>query len=135
MVRKTIMTRLGKFYVHNDTITPSLGEGDRAENMMFIVVRNLKSTNGNVHDCELQKGDTVKLGRLKFCVKDFRTAVHPANADLKRPEANASPVRLKYHEEDSENEFQEEEVVEIDCGVVDQSGEEGIQCKVCWSNE
>jgi hypothetical protein len=67
--------------------------------MMFVVVRNLKSqsNNPNALDYELQKGDTIKLGRLKFCVKDFRTPVHPANADLKRPEANASPVRQRFH--------------------------------------
>lgn len=73
-------------------------------------------------------------------MKDFRTPVHPANADMKKPESNASPVRRQFHyshHEDSENEFQEEEAVEIDCGVVDptKSGEEAIQCKVCWSNE
>lgn len=31
------------------------------------------------------------------------------------------------------NEF-EEEVVEIDCGVVDPSLNKDIQCKVCWDN-
>ena len=44
-------------------------------NMMFIVVRNLKSQSGatNAKDFEIHKGDTIKFGRLKFCVKDFRT--------------------------------------------------------------
>ena len=43
--------------------------------MMFVVVRNLKSqSNSNVQDYELAKGDTIKLGRLKFSVKDYRTA-------------------------------------------------------------
>ena len=47
-----------------------------ASNMMFVVVRNLKSqNNSNAIEYELQKGDTVKLGRLKFSVKDFRTAL------------------------------------------------------------
>lgn len=43
--------------------------------MMFTVVRNLKSQSGatNAKDFEIHKGDTIKLGRLKFCVKDFRT--------------------------------------------------------------
>ena len=81
--------------------------------MMFVVVRNLKSQAGNTNaqDYELQKGDTIKLGRLKFSVKDFRTAIQPSNADLKRTEVdkNSSPVRQKFSYnaagEDSENEF------------------------------
>lgn len=64
--------------------------------MMFVVVRNLKSqNNSNAIEYELQKGDTVKLGRLKFSVKDFRTALQPATVDLKKTDndRNASPVR------------------------------------------
>ena len=38
--------------------------------------------------------------------------------------------------DDSENEFHEEEAVEIDCGVVGTHTGDGteIQCKVCWDN-
>jgi len=89
--------------VHNDTITPRSQQDEEgkqtsdASNMMFVVVRNLKSqtSNSNAQDYELQKGDTIKLGRLKFSVKDFRSATQPANMDLKRPEMdkNSSPVR------------------------------------------
>lgn len=64
--------------------------------MMFVVVRNLKSQTNNVaEDYEIHKGDTIKLGRLKFCVKDFRTDSQPANIDLKRTEIDksASPVK------------------------------------------
>jgi hypothetical protein len=39
---------------------------------MFIVVRNLKSSSTK-SDYKLKKGDIVKLGRIKFKVKDFRT--------------------------------------------------------------
>ena len=49
---------------------------------MFVVVRNLKSQKNQQseakpsfeHDHRLSKGDTIKLGRLKFRVKDFRTS-------------------------------------------------------------
>jgi hypothetical protein len=34
---------------------------------------------------------------------------------------------------DDEDDFQEEEAVEIDCGVVNSS--EDITCKICWGNE
>ena len=41
--------------------------------------------------------------------------------------------------DDSENDFAEEEEIEIDCGVVDSAdrseGQDPIQCKICWSNE
>jgi len=38
---------------------------------------------------------------------------------------------------DSENEFNAEEAVEIDCGVVEKLDKDGteVQCKVCWSSE
>lgn len=39
---------------------------------MFIVVRNLKSSSSK-SDYKLRKGDIIKLGRIKFKVKDFRT--------------------------------------------------------------
>ena len=61
-------------------------------------------------------------------------------------ERSASPVKQRYkfdddlregQDPDSDNEFHEEEAVEIDCGVVDSHMPDGseIQCKVCWGNE
>ena len=88
-----------------------------------------------MHDFRLQRGNIIKLGRLKFSVKDFRTDKQPANCDLKRRgiiDRSASPVKQRYRvatvkaadgscaeDEDSENEFNAEEAVEIDCGVVE----------------
>ena len=83
-------------------------ETSNAANMMFVVVRNLKSqkpaeeqaietqANSFLHDHRLQRGDIIKLGRLKFSVKDFRTDKQPANCDLKRRgviDRSASPVK------------------------------------------
>jgi len=80
--------------------------------MMFVVVRNVKSQkapeepqtheqqqNSILHDFRLQRGNIIKLGRLKFCVKDFRTDTQPANCDLKRKgviDRSASPVKQRY---------------------------------------
>ena len=97
------------------------------------------------------------MGRLKFAIKDFRTDSHPANSDLKRQgmiERSASPIKQRNRRPDvddddggdkmgdgldidSDNEFAEEEAVEIDCGVVGSHMADGseIQCKVCWGNE
>ena len=41
-------------------------------NKMFVVVRNTKSAQNNL-DYQLKKGDIIKLGRIKFHVKDFKS--------------------------------------------------------------
>ena len=74
---------LGQFRVENDTITtePILdAEGNQItdedlNNKMFVVVRNTKSTQNNL-DYQLHRGDIIKLGRIKFNVKDFKTKYH-----------------------------------------------------------
>jgi len=58
----------------------------------------------------------IKLGRIKFKVKDFRTDSIQANSDL------SSPMKKKFNCEDDFNFGQDEfseEAVEIECGVVD----------------
>ena len=108
----------GKFNVTNDTINTMVEAGATDQsNRMFVVVRNLKSANRNVQDYKLGRGDTIKLGRLKFAVKDFRTENQTAIAD--RAQAEHSPVK-QWHGcgDEEEDDFAEEEAVEIDCGVV-----------------
>ena len=39
---------------------------------MFVVVRNTKSAQNNL-DYKLKRGDIIKLGRIKFNVKDFKS--------------------------------------------------------------
>ncbi len=41
-------------------------------NKMFVVVRNTKSAQNNL-DYKLGKGDIIKLGRIKFNVKDYKS--------------------------------------------------------------
>jgi hypothetical protein len=74
----------------------------------------------------LKKGDVIKLGRIKFKVKDYRADNTPANVDLNRRQSY-SPVKkggvgLPQVVEDEYwlggDDFSEE-AVEIDCGVVD----------------
>jgi len=112
--------------------------------MMFVVVRNMKSQQPKSGmDYQLSKGDIIKLGRLKFAIKDFRTRTAQANIDNKEG-AGSSPIKQPYRsnvdesvnevDPDSENEFAEEEEVEIDCGFVKNAEEENIQCKICWDN-
>ena len=40
-------------------------------NKMFVVVRNTKSAQNNL-DYKLNRGDIIKLGRIKFNVKDYQ---------------------------------------------------------------
>ena len=71
---------IGQFQVENDTILEESqldSEGnvitdEDVNNKMFVVVRNTKSAQNNL-DYKLQKGDVIKLGRIKFNVKDYRT--------------------------------------------------------------
>jgi len=130
----------GRFYVVNDTLNlePTI---DDPSNQMYIVVRNMKAQKkDNGEDPEVEKkpfsgeykigkGDTIKMGRLKFSVKDFRTDSHSAEFD----NGGGSPVKGSHKLELADDEeFAEEEEVEIECGVADSSE---IQCKVCWGDE
>ena len=63
------------------------------------------------------RGDIIKLGRIKFNVKDYRTRF---NEDCENPEED-TPKKLKNNDTsiDSFRDEFEEEAVEIDCGVLD----------------
>ena len=72
------MGGLGNFIIRNDTCrrieevqAHHSNNPDHLPQNMFIVVRNTKSTLNN-QDYKLCRGDTIKLGRIKFKVK----AVH-----------------------------------------------------------
>lgn len=113
------LTTLGHFQVENDTLVDHLEGAQHDEdvnNRMFTVVRSCKDASAS-DIFKLSKGDVIKLGRLKFKVKDFRTDTVPACED-------GSPIKgRKSLEPETFNEDGEfsEEAVEIDCGVVDSS--------------
>lgn len=57
------------------------------------------------------------MGRLKFLVKDFRSEITEANIDNEKED---SPVKNTFRETTEINEdYAEEEEVEIECGVAD----------------
>ena len=112
-----------------------------------------------MQDYKLGRGDIIKLGRIKFNVKDYRTRYNdqsnkkddiievPENQEEEKEEAGQNqpcpcanrneitPMKQLAHDRsiDSLNQEFEEEVVEIDCGVVDPTNKD-VQCKVCWDN-
>ena len=109
----------GKYAVRNDS----------QDQQMFIVVRNSHHNDIFCSEQLLHKGDTIKMGRLKFLVKDLRTETQPANIDIDY----TSPIKRKqYDTQEAEGEQLGEEAVEIECGVADSSD---LQCKICWDSE
>ena len=82
---------LGKFQIENDTIVAELqkdAEGnpitdEDVNNKMFVVVRNTKSAQNNL-DYKLNRGDVIKLGRIKFNVKDYKSMYNDTSE--KKPE-------------------------------------------------
>lgn len=58
---------LAGFYVeHGDT-----SQDEESIDRLWLVVRSLKDANGKF-DYKIKKFDTIKLGRVRFRVKDFR---------------------------------------------------------------
>jgi len=64
---------------------------------MFVVVRNTKSAQNNL-DYKLNKGDVIKLGRIKFNVKDFRSKYN--NTSEKKQKIETIPESNNNLEED-----------------------------------
>jgi hypothetical protein len=148
-----VRQRDGEFTVQNDTLvamTPRDAEGNTitdedVNNKMFVVVRNTKSAQNNLvssenyniflQDYKLCRGDVIKLGRIKFNVKDYKHIV--STRTVTKTEEFASPQKsgrnccdhdpslvsnitpIKQESQDSLREEFEEEAIEIDCGVVD----------------
>lgn len=75
--------KLGDFYIKNDTMAEQSEDVDMNQKM-FIVVRNTKSTDNN-HDYQLCVGDVIKLGRIKFKVKNFY-GCNEKDSDLEKEE-------------------------------------------------
>lgn len=61
------MLNVGGFYVeHGDK-----SQDEESIDRLWLVVRSLKNTDGKF-DYKIKKFDTIKLGRVRFRVKDFR---------------------------------------------------------------
>jgi len=95
----------GQFQVENDTLVADLPEDvdgnpvidEDVNNKMFVVVRNTKSAQNNL-DYKLCKGDIIKLGRIKFNVKDYKNK-YSANSEMKA----FSPDRIEEHDCEEEH--------------------------------
>jgi len=82
---------------------------------LWLVVRSLKNEAGK-QDYKIQKFDAIKLGRVRFRVKDFRCD----------------------QQQMSEKELYEQELreaMEVRGQKDIDDAEENIQCRICWSTE
>lgn len=83
---------------------------------LWLVVRSLKNERGK-YDYKIQKFDAIKLGRVRFRVKDFRCdQIQMTEEEL-------------YHQE-------LREAMEVKCSkdLQDVSPDQ-IQCRICWGND
>jgi len=118
----TLKQQNGRYFVHNDTLEQDTDTSEH--NKMFVVVRNVKSQPQSDDqprfsaEYKINKGDTIKMGRLKFLVKDYRSDFIAANVDTNNDSPLKKPTcRQAFDDED----FAEEEEVEIECGIADKS--------------
>lgn len=151
----------GNFIIRNDTCKKveeveeqHSKNPDHLPQNMFIVVRNTKSTLNN-QDYRLFRGDTIKLGRIKFKVKDIFCGAN----ELLSKKKDQSPKSLDEGDSEcsSEDEDQAFKTIDIDCTqasarsklskqlnqqkapeVPDTQRDEdkaNRQCKFCWMAE
>ena len=76
----TLSQEAGAYSVQNDTLEME-EEGIDASNQMFVVVRNIKNKDDETdfkNEYKISKGDIIKMGRIKFQVRDYRTPREPA---------------------------------------------------------
>lgn len=107
----------------DETDEHAVSTRDEAPDRLWLVIRSLKSQNGQrvstcgqtqlVQEYKIGKFDTLKLGRVKFRVKD----THSEQMNQTDEELMAQEMK------------EAREVATVDCSV------ESNTCKICWSND
>jgi len=83
---------------------------------LWLVARSLKNENGK-YDYKIEKFDAIKLGRVRFRVKDFRCDnIHMSEKELYQQELREA-MEVKGTKD------------------VDDASQDQIQCRICWGNE
>lgn len=84
---------------------------------LWLVARSLKNEQGK-YDYKIEKFDAIKLGRVRFRVKDFRCDAHMMSQDelYQQELKEAKPVKTPREL--------------LAANEIDQ---ESIQCRICWS--
>lgn len=100
------------FYVEHGDLSTDEESIDR----LWLVVRSLKNPDGKF-DYKIKKFDTIKLGRVRFRVKDFRCE----QMNLTAKELLAQELK---------------EALTVKTAIDFQNEEEGaVQCRFCWCPE
>lgn len=105
---------------------------------MYLVVRSLKHNNEKI-DYEIQDRDILKVGRVKFAVKEIGNGdqkMEVDNADIEEKGHIANSVHTKVADE----EFEEYEDVEAlksteEMEKASNDVDDDIKCRFCWTNE
>lgn len=121
-------------------IERNLGDISKSLNEhMYLVVRSLKHNNEKI-EYTLQKGDIIKLGRIKFAVKEI--AIVDNSMDVDETNQTVKAIRHANVESiDDEEFFEFEEVESVFNDMTEEeihstsagSKEEIPTCKFCWS--
>lgn len=77
---------------------------------MYLVVRSLKRGNEKI-DYEIQRGDIIKLGRIKFAVKEINIVEETMEVD----ESNQTKVLHKHANYEAVNDEEFFEFQEVEC--------------------
>jgi hypothetical protein len=106
---------------------------------MYLVVRSLKHNNEKI-DYEIQDRDILKIGRVKFAVKEIGNSETKMETDQNAEILEKGHIANSVHTRVADEEFEEYEEVsalQSDKEVVDASKEEGddIKCRFCWTCE
>ena len=99
------------FTLENAPIEPGMEDKEDSENRLWVVIRSLKSPEGR-YDYKINKFDTLKLGRIKFRVKDLSCpGIDQTRAELKIQELKEAK------------------------GIESQETSEENFCRICYSHE
>ena len=118
-------------YQHHPSDIEHIKANGKTQESMYLVVRSLKINNEKI-DYEIQERDILKIGRVKFAVKEIGYSNQPMEVDTQNKEEkghSANSVAADINEEEFE-EFQEVP------GVFENNAETDPECKCrfCWES-
>jgi hypothetical protein len=137
MAMLKIVNRNNTFYLESATYQPHHVDIERNEQngktqeSMYLVVRSLKVNNEKI-DYEIQEKDILKIGRVKFAVKEIGKS--------NQMEVDEPPKEEKGHSANSiftdTNEEDFEEFIQVPASFTDMSAEDPERkCRFCWASE
>ena len=91
-------------YQHHPTDVQHIKTNGKSQESMYLVVRSLKINNEKI-DYEIQERDILKIGRVKFAVKEIGYANAPMEVDTDKKEEKghaANSISTDINEEEFE---------------------------------